>query len=125
MNKVRLLAGVGAMTPAFILDVTARAAIEPARPSVATAALDQELLKRSLLALSPAEKLRAAGDRIRLCAETLKPPKNSGTRPPRGPCSDRDSGCSAATALRMTNNPAGNGPKGGGPAIPSGTQRAR
>jgi hypothetical protein len=94
MNKVRLLAGVGVMTPAFVLDVTVQAAIAPARTSISTDALDQELLKRSLLALSPAEKLRAAGDRIRLCAETLKPPKTTvGPKKELQPCSGRGSGC--------------------------------
>jgi hypothetical protein len=96
LNKVRLLAGVGVMTPAFVLDV-AQAAIELApevRGNISTTALNQDLLKRSLLALSPAEKLRIAGDRIRLCAETLKPPKTTvGPKKQLAPCSDRMSGC--------------------------------
>jgi hypothetical protein len=72
-----LAAGVGALTPAFILNVAARAAVEPAQNRTAQASIaspDQEALKRTLLALSPGEKLRIAGDRIRLSANGVKPP---------------------------------------------------
>ncbi len=77
MNNKRkvLVAGLGAMTPAFIAtdQVRARAAecaaIEPAQSSAPSMALDQDALKSALLELSPAEKLRIAGDRIRLAAK--------------------------------------------------------
>jgi hypothetical protein len=79
MNKARriLVAGVGALTPIFILDVTARAAVGPAQNGTAQAGIAspyQEALKRALLALSPGKKLRIAGDRIRLSANAVKPP---------------------------------------------------
>jgi hypothetical protein len=67
-----LIAGLGAMTPAFIAtdQVQARpaerAAVEPIQSRVPTIAPDQEALKNALLGLSPAEKLRIAGDRIRV-----------------------------------------------------------
>jgi hypothetical protein len=67
-----LVAGLGAMTPAFIAtdQVQARAAegaaIAPAQNGAPTIVLDREALKNALLELSPAEKLRIAGDRIRL-----------------------------------------------------------
>ena len=74
MNKGRRIAvaGLGAMTPAFIAtdQVQARSAdatgIAPAQTSASNITLDQEALKSALLALSPAEKLGIAGDRIRL-----------------------------------------------------------
>src|SRR5205807_8019280 len=74
MNKARrmLIAGLGAMTPVFIAtdQVQARtaegAANEPIQTGAPTIALDQEALKSALLELPPAEKLRFAGDRIRL-----------------------------------------------------------
>jgi hypothetical protein len=74
MKKVRrvLVAGLGAITPAFITadQIQARAAEDgasaPAQSGAPTVALDQEALKSALLGLSPAEKLRIAGDRIRL-----------------------------------------------------------
>jgi hypothetical protein len=74
MNKARrfVVAGLGAMTPAFVAtdQVQARgaetAALGPAESSASTIALDQEALKSALLGLSPAEKLRIAGDRIRV-----------------------------------------------------------
>ena len=77
MNKARRIAtaGLGAMTPAFLAtdQIQARtvegAAIGPAQSGAPTIALDQEALKRALLELSPAEKLRIAGDRIRLAAK--------------------------------------------------------
>ena len=77
MNKARRIAtaGLGAMTPAFLAtdQIQARtvegAAIGPAQSGAPTIALDQEALKRVLLELSPAEKLRIAGDRIRLAAK--------------------------------------------------------
>ena len=80
MNKARrmLIAGLGAMTPAFIAtdQVQARtaegAANEPIQTGAPTIALDQEALKSALLELSPAEKLRIAGDRIRLAKAKAK-----------------------------------------------------
>ena len=81
MNKARrmLIAGLGAMTPAFIAtdQVQARtaegAANEPIQTGAPTIALDQEALKSALLELSPAEKLRIAGDRIRLAKSKVQP----------------------------------------------------
>ena len=80
MNKTRrmLVAGLGAMTPAFIAtnQVQARSiedvAIAPAQSGATAIALDQETLKRALLGLSPAEKLRIAGDRIRLAKSNVQ-----------------------------------------------------
>src|SRR5207244_9260016 len=80
MNKTRrmLVAGLGAMTPAFIAtnQVQARSiedvAIAPAQSGATAIALDQETLKRALLGLSPAEKLRIAGDRIRLAKSKVQ-----------------------------------------------------
>jgi hypothetical protein len=80
MNKVRriVVAGLGAMTPAFIAtdQLQARsaegAAIAPDQSSAPTIALDQEGLKSALLGLSPAEKLRMAGDRIRLAKSNVQ-----------------------------------------------------
>jgi hypothetical protein len=74
MNKTRriVVASLGAMTPALIAtdQVQARAAegaaITPVQSDAPTVAIEQEALKSALLALSPAEKLRIAGDRIRL-----------------------------------------------------------
>ena len=81
MNKTHTLmvAGIGAMTPAFIAtdQLQARAAegaaiglAQSGRPAIA---LDQEALKSALLALSPTEKLRIAGDRIRLAKSKVQP----------------------------------------------------
>ena len=81
MNKTHrlMVAGIGAMTPAFIAtdQLQARAAegaaiglAQSGRPAIA---LDQEALKSALLALSPAEKLGIAGDRIRLARSNVKP----------------------------------------------------
>src|SRR5438445_556744 len=80
MNKTRrmLVAGLGAMTPAFVATdhVQARtvepAAIAPVRSGAPALALDQEALKSALLELSPAEKLRIAGDRIRLAKSNVQ-----------------------------------------------------
>src|SRR5215831_16879803 len=70
MSKPRpiLAAGLGAITPAVLI-VNAASASAPIAddPAVSGAiASDQEALKCALLALSPTEKLRIAGDRIRL-----------------------------------------------------------
>jgi len=81
MNKGRRIAvaGLGAMTPAFIAteQVQARSAdatgIAPAQTSASNITLDQEALKSALLALSPAEKLGIAGDRIRVARSNVKP----------------------------------------------------
>jgi hypothetical protein len=80
MNKARriVVAGLGAMTPAFIAtdQVQARAAegaaIGSAQSGARTIALDQEALKSALLELSPAEKLRIASDRIRLAKSNVQ-----------------------------------------------------
>jgi len=95
MNKARriLVAGVGAMTPVLMLSM-AHAGIERApkgggQDSICHTPRDQDDLKSFLLCLSPAEKLRIAGDRIRLSENALKPsPKHV-----QQPCSDRQSGC--------------------------------
>ena len=80
MNKARrvLVTGVGAMTPAFILGDVAQAGADPrsntaVHGSLSNLAFDQSALKSTLLALSPIEKLRIAGDRIRLSADEIKP----------------------------------------------------
>jgi len=81
MNRAHrmVVTGLGAMTPAFIAGdaaqarTAASAAIEPA-VSGAAILLDQEALKAALLALSPTEKLRIAGDRIHLVAKTQNLP---------------------------------------------------
>src|SRR5947208_996739 len=86
MNKTRrmLVAGLGAMTPAFIAadHVQARtvepAAIAPVQSGAPALALDQEALKRALLGLPPAEKLRIAGDRIRRAAKARVVTRSSG-----------------------------------------------
>src|SRR5439155_25331212 len=80
MNKARriVVAGLGAMTPAFVVtdQVQARpaesAAVAPAQTGIRTIALDQEALKSALLGLSSAEKLRIAGDRIRLAKSNVQ-----------------------------------------------------
>src|SRR5439155_6596129 len=80
MNKARkiVVAGLGAMTPAFIVTDTAQArsaegaVIGLSQSAAPTMALDQEALKSALLELSPAEKLRIAGDRIRLAKVKAK-----------------------------------------------------
>lgn len=91
-----LVVSMTAMTPAFILDGTAQVAAHPtpndaAQSSRSTNALDREALKSVLLTLSAAEKLRIAGDRIRLSANALQggsssqgaahPPIQSNTNP--------------------------------------------
>ena len=75
MNRVRRIAvaGLGAMTPALIATDQAEArsvdrALELTQ-SAPTVALEQEALKTALLELSPTEKLRIAGDRIRISME--------------------------------------------------------
>jgi hypothetical protein len=88
MNKTCriVVAGLGAMTPAFIATdhVQARSiadgATAPAESGAPAIAPDQEALKRALLELSPAEKLRIGGDRIRLAAKA-KVSTQSSTRP--------------------------------------------
>jgi len=101
MNKARriVVAGLGAMTPAFVAtnQVQARsiegAAIAPAQSGAPAIALDQEALKRALLELSPAEKLRIAGDRIRLARGKAQ----SGTSKPK-PRAASFAACNDATA---------------------------
>jgi len=71
MNNGRrmLVAALGTMTSAFVVAGQAEArSVEGA-----IIALDQEELKRALLELSPAEKLRIAGDRIRLAKSKVQP----------------------------------------------------
>jgi hypothetical protein len=91
------------------------------RPQLAATALDRELLKKSLLALSAAEKLRIAGNRIRLAAETLKPPKTT-VQPtqPGKPVGGSSVTLPSQAVARCIVAP--NGPKG---VAPSGTPRAR
>jgi hypothetical protein len=80
MNRARrmLAAGFGAMTPALIATdhVQARSAegarVGTTQSGAQTLALDQEALKSALLELSPAEKLRIAGDRIRLAKSNVQ-----------------------------------------------------
>jgi len=80
MNNGRrmLVAALGTMTSAFVVAGQAEArsvgsgVIAPAQ-SGAIIALDQEELKRALLEMSPAEKLRIAGDRIRLAKSKVQP----------------------------------------------------
>jgi hypothetical protein len=80
MNKMRRIAvaGIGAMTPALIAtdQVQARAtqgaALGRTQSGAPTIALDQEALKSALLGLSPVEKLRIAGDRIRLAKSNVQ-----------------------------------------------------
>jgi hypothetical protein len=122
MKKVRraLVVGMGAMTPAFIHPSTAQAAANPmpneaAQGSTSTVALDQKALKSVLFALSPPEKLRIAGDRIRLSETTRQ-----GGSPSPKPGVGRGGG-----APQTMTNPAARctifqGPKGGpaqGPAM--------
>ena len=101
MNKARrmLAAGLGAMTPAFIATDQGQArsieaaTIAPAQNSAPTIAPDQEALKRALLGLCPAEKLRIAGDRIRLARGKAQ----SGTSKPK-PRAASFAACNDATA---------------------------
>jgi hypothetical protein len=110
MNKMRLLAaGIGAATPAFIAGTAAEAhsfaaaSGQTAQSTLATAGLDQETLKSTLLQWTTAEKLRRAGDRIRLAKSTRQSGTTTGTqrasdsggsgRMPSG-CSKGISGCS-------------------------------
>ena len=101
MSKARRIAvaGLGAMTPAFTTtdQMQARsiedAAIAPPGRGVPTIALDQEALKSALLELSPAEKLRIAGDRIRLARGKAQ----SGTSKPK-PRAASFAACNDATA---------------------------
>jgi hypothetical protein len=80
MNKARriVIAGIGAMTPGFIAtdQVQARAAddgaIAPVQSGAQSIPFDQEALKSALLGLSPTEKLRIAGDRIRLAKSNVQ-----------------------------------------------------
>jgi hypothetical protein len=73
-----LLAGLGTITPAFVVADATQArsaedtAIATAQSGAPTTALDQEALKSALLALTPTEKLRIAGDRIRLAKSMTK-----------------------------------------------------
>jgi hypothetical protein len=91
VNKARgfLLAGLG-VTPAFIVTDGLQArtsggvAIEPTASSAPSIPLAQETLKSTLLQLSPTEKLRLAGDRIRLArvtTPTISPPPKPPPQP--------------------------------------------
>src|SRR5207248_1392418 len=55
-------------------------AIAPAQSGATAIALDQETLKRALLGLSPAEKLRIAGDRIRLANSKVQSTQHTAGR---------------------------------------------
>jgi hypothetical protein len=109
MNKARktMIAAVGAMTPAFIAPDQAAArtiegiGTENLAGCSPTLALDREALKNGLLEFSPADKLRIAGDRIRL-AEGPK----LGSRP----CSNVTSGC-ALVSNHVAAKPANPQPK--------------
>jgi hypothetical protein len=95
MNKARkaMIAAMGAMTPAFIAPDQAAArtiegiGTENLAGCSPTLALDREALKIGLLEFSPGDKLRIAGDRIRL-AEAPKTGA-AGTRV----CTNNNSGC--------------------------------
>ena len=112
MNKTRrmLVAGLGAMTPAFIAtnQVQARSiedvAIAPAQSGATAIALDQETLKRALLGLSPAEKLRIAGDRIRLAAKAKVVPRSS-ARPVTDACASKSCYTSICTTVTCAGAP--------------------
>src|SRR6266496_3374886 len=71
MHKARriVVAGLGAMTPAFVATDQVQARAAAGAPTIA---LDQEALKRALLGLSLADKLRIAGDRIRLAKSNVQ-----------------------------------------------------
>src|SRR5438876_80730 len=112
MNKTRrmLVAGLGAMTPAFIAadHVQARtvepAAIAPVQSGAPALALDQEALKSALLELSPAEKLRIAGDRIRLAAKARVVTRSSG-RPVTDACASKSCYTSICTTVTCAGAP--------------------
>jgi hypothetical protein len=95
MNKARrmLAAGIGVVTPAFMVSdgvhasAVGTAAVEPVKGDAAAAAIDQDALKTALLELSPTDKLRAAGDRIRIARGTLKPQRSGGAHPSVTNCS--------------------------------------
>lgn len=87
MNRSRrmLVAALGAMTPALLLEAGAMAhaanqtgitEIQLGAPNIGPG---HEAMKNALLALSPADKLRLAGDRIRLAKANKK--KAQGKRP--------------------------------------------
>ena len=88
MNNGRrmLVAALGTMTSAFVVAGQAEArsvesgVIAPAQSGATAIALDQETLKRALLGLSPAEKLRIAGDRIRLAKSKVQSTQHTAGR---------------------------------------------
>ena len=119
MNKARRIAtaGLGAMTPAFLAtdQIQARtvegAAIGPAQSGeqrnivlIRIVAIDQEALKRALLELSPAEKLRIAGDRIRLAAKAKVVPRSS-ARPVTDACASKSCYTSICTTVTCAGAP--------------------
>jgi hypothetical protein len=84
VNKSRavLVTALGTMTPAFLVEGQAKArttlqigAVEIQR---VTLSIGPEAMKSALLALSPAEKLRLAGDRIRLAKAKKKASAKAG-----------------------------------------------
>jgi hypothetical protein len=87
MNKARrlLAAGIGVVTPAFMATdgLHARAVgpvgVESVESSAPAVGIDQEALKSELLRLSPADKLRVAGDRIRIARSPAKPQRGKQT----------------------------------------------
>ena len=105
-----LVAGLGAMTPAFVVtdQVQARpaesAAIAPTQTGIRTIALDQEALKSALLGLSSAEKLRIAGDRIRLAAKAKVAPPFS-ARPVTDACASKSCYTSICTTVTCAGAP--------------------
>jgi hypothetical protein len=121
MNKARkaLIAAVGAMTPAFIIQDQAAArtiegiGTENLAGCSPTLALDREALKNGLLEFSPGDKLRIAGDRIRL-AEAPKTGNN------RLPCTNNNSGCAVVSGVIAAKpaNPKPNANTGVGMTVP-------
>jgi hypothetical protein len=101
MNKSRLalVTALGTMTPALLVEEEAKAhaahqaTVEDQRGAL-NVGLDQEAMKSALLALSPAEKLRLAGDRIRLAAKKKAKAKNKSRKAtPNRPLAIGDSYC--------------------------------
>jgi hypothetical protein len=85
MNKARRLVaiGLGTLTPAFVVTDGTQprsvmaAAIGPTQSGTPTLAPDRKALKSALLQLSPTEKLRIAGDRIRLAKSNIQSNKKA------------------------------------------------
>jgi hypothetical protein len=84
VNQARWILFFGAITPSVIVPVQVQArstgdtTISPSQSEPPAFALDQEALKSVLRGLSPIEKLRIAGDRIRLAKSNLRPMSRGG-----------------------------------------------